>query len=76
MEVAAKIARQTIIREKGIKPDDIGLFFISPCAAKVTSVKAPYEKKVSYVNGVLSIKDIHIKLLEKMKKIPEDIKVI
>lgn len=74
MEVAAKIARQTIIREKGIKPDDIGLFFISPCAAKVTSVKAPYEKKVSYVNGVLSIKDIHIKLLEKMKKIPEDIK--
>ncbi|NLY19551.1 MAG: 4Fe-4S binding protein, partial [Clostridiaceae bacterium] len=41
MEVAAKIAKQTAITEKGIKPEDIGLFFISPCAAKVTSVKAP-----------------------------------
>ena len=73
MEVAAKIAKQTAIQEKGIKPEDIGLFFISPCAAKVTSVKAPYEKKVSYVDGVLSIKDIHIKLLEKMKKLPPEI---
>jgi iron only hydrogenase large subunit-like protein len=74
MEVAAKIAKQTAVKEKGIKIEDIGLFFISPCAAKVTSVKAPYEKKVSYVDGVLSIKDIHIKLLEKMKKLPPDIK--
>lgn len=72
MEVAARIAKQTAVREKGINPQDIGLFFISPCAAKVTSVKAPYEKKVSSVDGVLSIKDIHIKLLEIMKKMPGD----
>lgn len=72
MEVAAKIAKQTAVKEKGIKPGDIGLFFISPCAAKVTSVKAPYEKKESYVDGVLSIKDIHLKLLEIMKKMPKD----
>ena len=73
MELAARIAKNTAIRDKGIAKEDIGVFFISPCAAKVTSVKAPYEKKESSVNGVLSMKDIHIRLLEKMKNIPADI---
>lgn len=73
MELAARIAKNTVSREKGIPTEDIGVFFISPCAAKVTSVKAPYEKKESSVNGVLAMKDIHIPLMEKMKKIPADI---
>lgn len=72
MEVAARIAKQTIAQRQNIPSDKIGVFFISPCAAKVTSVKAPYEKKESFVNGVLSMKEIHIKLLEKMKNIPHD----
>jgi len=72
MEVAARIAKHTISKGKNIPADKIGVFFISPCAAKVTSVKAPYEKKESFVNGVFSMKDIHIKLLEKMKSIPQD----
>ncbi len=72
MEVAAKIAKKELMHEKGLKKEEIGVFFISPCAAKVTSVKAPYESRESYVNGVLAIKDIHLKLLEKMKKMPPD----
>jgi len=72
MEVAARIAKQTVAREKNIPIEKIGVFFISPCAAKVTSVKAPYEKKESSVNGVFSMKDIHIKLLEKMKGITDE----
>ena len=70
MEVAAKIARQTIIREKGIKPDDIGLFFISPCAAKVTSVKAPYEKRYICEMVFYPLR-IFNQALEKMKKYPK-----
>lgn len=73
MEVAARIAKHTIAKEKNIDASKIGVFFISPCAAKVTSVKAPYEKQESYVSGVLAMKDIHIKLLEKMKNIPNKI---
>jgi iron only hydrogenase large subunit-like protein len=73
MELAASIARETVIKDKGIPHENIGVFFISPCAAKVTSVKAPYEKKQSSVSGVLAMKDIHIKLLEKMKSITEPV---
>lgn len=73
MEVAARIAKQRFSKEKNLPLESIGVFFISPCAAKVTSVKAPYEKKESCVSGVLAMKDIHIRLLEEMKKIPPDI---
>ncbi len=71
MEVAAKVIKSELVNEKSISPEDIGVFFISPCAAKVTSVKAPYERKKSFVDGVISIKDIYLKILVKLKTISE-----
>lgn len=72
MEVAAKISKNRLVKEKGLEPDDIGVFFITPCAAKVTSVKAPYENEKSAVDGVLSIKDLYLKLLSGMDKIKNE----
>ena len=68
MEVTAKMARERIIRNKGIRTEDIGIFFITPCAAKITSIKAPYGKSSSYVNGAISIKDIYLKVLGKLDR--------
>ncbi|NMA65864.1 MAG: 4Fe-4S binding protein [Clostridiaceae bacterium] len=68
MEVAATLSKQEVNKRYGIPVEDVGVFFISPCAAKVTSVKSPYEDKVSKVDGVLSFKDIFIPILEIMKK--------
>lgn len=63
MEVAAKIVKNELHEKLKIDIEDIGVFFISPCAAKVTSVKSPYEKQMSYVDGVISIKDIYLNIL-------------
>ncbi len=68
MEVAATLSKKEVNEKYGIPFDKMGVFFISPCAAKVTSVKAPYENKKSNVDGVLSIKDIYLPLLDLMKK--------
>lgn len=68
MEVAAKIVKKEA-RAKGIPEKDIGVFFITPCAAKVTSVKAPYENDKSNVDGVISIKDIYMKMLNELGKL-------
>lgn len=65
MEVAAKIVK-TQLGSMGIADEDIGVFFISPCPAKVTSVKSPYEKQKSYVDGVISMKDIYVKVFSKL----------
>ncbi|MBN2653205.1 MAG: 4Fe-4S dicluster domain-containing protein [Spirochaetales bacterium] len=61
MEIAAQIVRE---KYKDIK--DLGIFFISPCPAKITSVKAPLGHDSSTVDRVLSIKDIYLPLLEAM----------
>ncbi len=63
MEVAAKIVKTQLQEGRNIPAEEIGVFFISPCPAKVTSVKSPYEKQKSYVDGVISIKDIYLKVL-------------
>lgn len=68
MEVAAKLAKRKAAEETGFDPSDIGVFFITPCPAKATSVKAPYESKKSYVDGVISIKDIYLRLFSKLEK--------
>lgn len=63
MEVAAKIIKKEVMESQNLSSEEVGVFFITPCAAKVTSVKAPYEKEKSNVDGVISIKDIYLKML-------------
>ncbi len=68
MEVSAGIARCKAAEAADMKPEEIGVFFITPCAAKATSIKAPYEKEKSFVDGVVSIKDIYLRLLRELEK--------
>ncbi|ABN51573.1 MAG TPA: 4Fe-4S dicluster domain-containing protein [Hungateiclostridium thermocellum] len=69
MEVAAKIAKDEISRNRKIRQEDIGVFFITPCAAKVTSIKAPLDKEKSFVDGAISISEIYLKILSALGKI-------
>ncbi len=67
MEVAAYMVKEELAAE-GYAREDIGVFFISPCAAKFTIVKNPLGKEKSNVDGVLAISDIYGPLLEKIKE--------
>lgn len=66
VEIAAEIARKRAVEQTGLKPEDIGIFFISPCPSKVTSVKAPLGIEKSSVDRVLAIKEVYPILLEHM----------
>lgn len=63
MEIAARIIKQDIYPEK----QNIGVFFISPCPAKITAVKNPLGSKESYVDGVIAINEIFIDLHNEIK---------
>lgn len=71
IEVAASLARKHALKKTGLKSEEIGIFFLSPCPAKVTSVKSPLGYSKSDVDHVLSIKDIYPKLVSSMNKIAE-----
>lgn len=65
MEMMAVMAKD-YLESKGIPREDIGVFFISPCAAKHTHCLSPHGIESSQVNGVLSIADIYIRLRNKI----------
>lgn len=70
MEVAADIARKRAHeKHPELKDEEIGIFFISPCAAKVTDIKAPIGTEKSSVSGVLAISSIFAELASQMGKV-------
>ncbi|MBO2516719.1 MAG: ferredoxin [Clostridiales bacterium] len=62
MEVAAHLARIEFCKKKGCEPDDVGVFFITPCPAKMTAVRSPIGQQKSDVDGAISMLEIYGKL--------------
>lgn len=69
--LAAQMAREEAMAQTGLSAEDIGVFFISPCPAKVTSAKAPIGIEKSYINGIFSASDIYIRMQSVLKNIDE-----
>ncbi len=69
MEAAAQMARKEAREKTGLDDSEIGVFFISPCPAKVTAVKQPLALDSSAVSGVISIKDAYKELAHKIGSI-------
>lgn len=68
MEIAARLAidkAQSI--DKSLNKEDIGVFYISPCPAKTLSVKKPIGKDKSYINKVISLKEIYGDMVRELK---------
>ena len=70
VEVAALAARQRALRaHPELGEADIGVYFISPCPAKVSYFKNGFADENHGVDRVLSMRDVTFALLEHMKKI-------
>lgn len=68
VEEAARLAREKAVKETGLHPQEIGVFFISPCPAKITSFKNPLGMGKSNVDGAVGINDIYPVLVKIMEK--------
>lgn len=68
MEVAGFLARQQAMRVTGFRTEQIGVWFITPCAAKVTAIHQPEALPQSSVTGAIAISQIYGDIL---KVIPE-----
>lgn len=56
MEVAARIVKTQLYPGR----KDVGVFFISPCAAKVSAARNALDSEGSSVDGVMGIKDLYV----------------
>ncbi|MDO4153654.1 MAG: [Fe-Fe] hydrogenase large subunit C-terminal domain-containing protein [Clostridia bacterium] len=71
LEEAARLARARAVEKTGLAPEDIGVFFITPCTAKITAIKQPICNAKSNISGVFAIKDIYPVLVGQMDKLTE-----
>lgn len=71
MDESAHLARKEAVERTGLAPEDIGIFFITPCPAKITSIKSPLGSSSSEVNGAIAINEIYPQLLHKMEHLEE-----
>ncbi|MEG1850137.1 MAG: [Fe-Fe] hydrogenase large subunit C-terminal domain-containing protein, partial [Oscillospiraceae bacterium] len=72
MEFSARWAKQRAAKRTGLDPKEIGCIFISPCPAKVTSMKMPLGTEESCVDAVVSIAEIYPKLRAALKKLSSE----
>ena len=63
VELAAIAAREKAVRETGLLPSEIGVFFVSPCPAKITAAKNPIGLNEPVLDGVFSMTEIYRLLL-------------
>ncbi|MDO4548728.1 MAG: [Fe-Fe] hydrogenase large subunit C-terminal domain-containing protein [Clostridia bacterium] len=70
MEMAAIQAKREFCQTRGVSPEQVGCFFITPCAAKVTAIKKPIGHEKSAVDGAVSILDIYGLLNTAIRKNP------
>ncbi len=68
MDAAAIIARRRMVERHNCKPEDVGVFFISPCPAKMTAIRSPLGMEKSPVDGAISIIEIYGSIVAQMRK--------
>ncbi|MBQ8249754.1 MAG: 4Fe-4S dicluster domain-containing protein [Clostridia bacterium] len=69
VDIAAILARDKALREHPeLKPEEIGIIFISPCPAKVSYVKNSFAGERNYISATISVRDVYFALLDVMKK--------
>lgn len=69
--IAAKAAMEQALRKSGLRTEEIGIIYISPCPAQVSYARAPLGISQSHIDEVLAMKDIYKPLLEAMNKVRE-----
>ena len=68
MEIAATMARKEFCEKTGAKPNEVGCFFITPCAAKATAIRSPLGHEKSAIDGAISIVEIYGLLSSQLRR--------
>ncbi|MCJ7581048.1 MAG: 4Fe-4S binding protein [Candidatus Aminicenantes bacterium] len=68
-EIASREIKKRKSKELGLKEEEIGTFYLTPCPAKMISIRQPAEKGKSHLDGAISIADIYGPLLTAMEGI-------
>ncbi|MBN2598801.1 MAG: 4Fe-4S binding protein [Marinifilaceae bacterium] len=67
IDISALFYRKKL-KNEGFSDDDIGIFYVTPCAAKIAAVKSPVGEEKSFIDGVINMDFIYNKVLLSIKR--------
>ncbi len=67
-ELAARVARAEFCETMDVPSDEVGVFYISPCAAVMTHVRSPIGIQKSAIDGVFSVRDMYAEIINVIGK--------
>jgi len=65
-DIAAQYYKKQLI-DKGIPEEEIGIFYITPCAAKIAAIQSPVGENKSIVNGAINLNTLFNKVYRSIK---------
>ncbi len=71
MEIAARAVKKRLVSQ-GYAPEDIGVIYITPCPAKITSIKNPIGLGKSYLDEAISTEEAYYKIMKIIDKVSSD----
>jgi iron only hydrogenase large subunit-like protein len=72
VEITARIAKRDAAIRTGLDISDIGVIFISPCTARVTSIRNPLGIEKSYIDAAISMKEIYGDIVRNLNTVVEE----
>lgn len=64
----ASLSFRKKLTDLGIAGEDIGIFYITPCAAKIAAVKSPVGEKISPIDGVINMNTLFNKIYSVIRR--------
>lgn len=66
VDLTAIMVREQL-RKVGWADEEVGIFYVTPCAAKIAAVKSPVGEDLSYVDGVINLNSLYNKMYPELK---------
>ena len=68
VDLTAIMVREQL-RKVGWQDHEVGVFYVTPCAAKIAAVKSPVGDESSYVDGVINLNSLYNRVYPEVKDI-------
>lgn len=68
LDISAMYVIKLLTEQRQVPREEIGVFYVTPCAAKIAAVKAPVGEKRSLIDGVINMDALFNKVFRKIKE--------
>ncbi len=68
LDLTALYIRKLLTEEDNIPAEDIGIFYVTPCAAKIAAIKSPATEEKSPVSEVINMNFLYSKVMRVIKQ--------